>query len=351
MDRRAAFLLVLGLSGAIGADRLDKLFEAGSYARSSSVELSTGPSPAIQIDYLTIRGLAELPVLILEATETPYTARFFSKEDFSKVKAKYPLGRLPVLAVAGDGSDQSKLFISQSSSITRYLAERCNLYGMDTPTRRARVDFLYETVQELMKAVDPAALANKTATSRRLHYRETTNRAYYSAYEKASTALLTFEEILGASGGRFLLGDGLSYADLALYLQLNELSEADKFPKWHTVVGTPKLAAFVAAVEALAPIAAYLRSDRRMPRYEPRTVAFVTDYVYKADRFSSTDQRSKAASSLGQSTAAGPKGTGGKSAAGGKGAKGAATASWPLRSLVPILAAGVIVRACRQGRL
>jgi glutathione S-transferase len=283
------FAVLVLLSSGANADRIDALFEAGSYARSSTVEVSTGPSPAFHLDYLTLRGLAELPVLILEATNTPYNATYFSKEDFGKVKSSYPLGRLPVLSVlgdvqAGDVHADTKLFIAQSASIVRYLAERCQLFGMDTPIRRARVDFAYETVQELMKAVTPTSLGNKTESSRHLHYRDTTNRGHYSPYEKAAAALLTFEEMLGASGGNFLFGTMPSYADLALYLQLAELSANS--PNWHTVVGTPKLAAFVDAIEAIGNIAAYLNSDRRMPRIEQRTVDGASDYFYTPDRFS-----------------------------------------------------------------
>jgi glutathione S-transferase len=66
----------------------------------------------------------------------------------------------------------------------------------------------------------------------------------------------------------FLLGrTEPSYVDLALFVELLELSEDDHVPDFADVFHLPRLGALLETTRALPRIDAYLKSPRRMPRY------------------------------------------------------------------------------------
>ena len=62
--------------------------------------------------YLTLRGLAELPVLMMEFTGLSYHATYLGREQMKEMKSTFPLGRVPVLELDG-------AVIAQSASIVR----------------------------------------------------------------------------------------------------------------------------------------------------------------------------------------------------------------------------------------
>jgi len=95
------------------------------------------------------------------------------------------------------------------------------------------VDQAFETYVELFKgghrsfSINAEELKKGPAgpDDKPMHFRDMSNRGEYSAYQKAVTALVTFEEML--AGKSFLVGDSLTYVDLALWSSLFELEEED----------------------------------------------------------------------------------------------------------------------------
>lgn len=170
----------------------------------------------------------------------------------------------------------------------------------------------YETINELFKqhsrwgkAFDAKALkaaveASIDGTELRpgLTFRDTTNGGEYTAEAKSLMVLQTFESVLQNNGGTHLVARRLTYADLALWCELDKLDE--EWPLWSTLSGAswhpgfPSLATFKVghvppelltvqstfvltcwpdlqrAIEHDAGLAGYLLSDRRMPRVERR---------------------------------------------------------------------------------
>jgi len=237
-------------------------------------------TPLLHLKYLTLRGLADLPALILEAGGLPYRATYYGKEDFLKVKPSFEFGRVPVLEVEGHE-------MSQSASIVRFLAEKAGLAG-SSAAEKLRLDVLYETFKDLfvshgtwgaafdMKALSGGPLEKEPM----LHFRETSNRGTYTAFQKASTGLKTFEDLLASSSGPFLLGGNITYVDLALFQKLHELGQADNMGAgWADQLGLPKLGAFVNAVSSKPQVAAFIHSGRRMPRIKRAN----NDYVYTTE--------------------------------------------------------------------
>ena len=119
---------------------LDTLWSQGSYGKSSSVTVmkasSSGGSVVtgrpLELVYLTMRGLAEVPRLILEEAGLPYIGSYHGRESFKLLKPTLPLGRVPVLLDNGE-------VIAQSSSIVRFLARKTGLDGKGD-AERAHVD-------------------------------------------------------------------------------------------------------------------------------------------------------------------------------------------------------------------
>ena len=97
----------------------------------------------------------------------------------------------------------------------------------------------------------------------------------HSLEEKSLAALGCFEDLLARSGTGFLVGDSITYVDLALFNTLFELAEADCVPDFATRFKLPRLGAFLAAIESRPRIKAYLTSPRRMPRFTPPHYVFV----------------------------------------------------------------------------
>ena len=212
--RAAAALLLLAAShptpAASAEPTLADVWAAGSYQDfdgtlkvTSAGEVPPGyrpgrSQPPVQLVYLALRGLAELPRLMLEVSGTPYTGIYHGKSDLVAAKPDLPLGRVPVLLnFDGDGG-----VLAQSATIVRHLSTRTGLAGA-SPTQRSQVDMAYETVKELFSSSQFDIAAMKAGVEAgeklRLHYRETSNRGDHSAWEKGGAALLTVEEMLAAN--------------------------------------------------------------------------------------------------------------------------------------------------------
>ena len=84
---------------------------------------------------------------------------------------------------------------------------------------------------------------------------------------RSLAALRVFEERLEGSASGWLVGDELTYVDLALFEILLELAEPDNLPDFATAFGLPQLGAFLERVRCRPRLRDYLASPRRMPRY------------------------------------------------------------------------------------
>lgn len=294
---------ISSIAGFSDSPDITHLHEAGSYGRSQqSVKVEKMPSTFVvnrfgervpqfkpgeeakvmHLKYLTLRGLADLPALILEVGGIPYRATYYTKSEFNGVvKSKLEFGRLPVLEV-------ERQELAQSASIMRYLATKAGLTGA-SEMERARVDALFETHKDLFvshgvwgKSFDVEALKRgPTQGDSILHFRETSNRGEFTPFQKAAAALKTFEDVLAGSATGYLVGGNLSYVDLALWLQLHELGQEDKLgPGWADRLSFHQLGAFTTRLyENNLELVSFVNSGRRMPR-----VKFVDgDYVYQKE--------------------------------------------------------------------
>ena len=104
-----------------------------------------------------------------------------------------------------------------------------------------------------------------------------------SKAERSLVAPDFFKKTLADAGTGFLVADAPTVVDLGLFYILYELGEDDICPDWAEKFGLPRLRAFVDRVAARPPIAAFLASPARMPRYA-REPSGASLYTYVAGR-------------------------------------------------------------------
>ena len=185
-------------------------------------------SPSLTLEYFALRGLGELPRLILEATGTAYHCVFHYSSGGYKAYATF--GQLPVLR---DGD----LLLVESAAIARHLARRTCIDGT-TLEEKAKVDMYHELANDIKGKIqgvyggdDAKPLAN---------------------YLKAAEA---------ACDGEHFVGSSLTLADVAMFHMLHWLVEL----KPSALDEYRKLSSFVNRFKALPNISRYLDSPRRVP--------------------------------------------------------------------------------------
>ena len=249
-----------------------------------------GASAEYKLIYMTLRGLGDLPHLCAEFYGLKYSMLHVGAADMKALKPLLPFGRVPVLLAPGGNGKTFAL--AQSDAIVRHLYRKASsgvqastplLFSPMAEEHLAMADMWYEQVKESFgtgpwgKAFNISALREGTAADLEAaptHYRETRNGGTYTPFEASIVALRTFEEQIRAGGGT-LTGGAVSYADLALFLQLWELVEEDNFPAALSQLQLPHLRDFVAELAANKQVAGYL-AHRRMPRNAPWDGGYAT---------------------------------------------------------------------------
>lgn len=158
------------------------------------------------------------------------------------------------------------VLVGQTAAILHYLAPTLKLVGRSEPLRAW-------TQQIQLTIADAVAEAHDThhPVGVGLYYEdqkpEALRRARDFCTHRMPKFLNWFERILvsNPAGLRHLVGGKLSYADLSLFQLVEGLRHA--FPKAAEKVlsGTPQVVALHERVAALPRVAAYLRSERRIP--------------------------------------------------------------------------------------
>lgn len=205
-----------------------------------------------KLTYFDIRGLAEVPRLVLAAAGQAYTDDripfsrnadgSFERADWDERKKSAPYGQVPILEVEG-----SK--IAQSGSIVRFLSARLGLNGA-SDVEAALIDAGFEAVQDIRKnfftsKADAAKLAE-----------------FWSTGFGASVAQLA-KNVQGETF--FAKSNKLSYTDIAIYYLIWVLATENKEAVDAVVAANPKIAALYTGVEKNEKIAAYLAARKVTP--------------------------------------------------------------------------------------
>lgn len=218
----------------------------------------------------TIQGRGEFVRLALEAAGAPYVDVARGAEDAGQ--------GLPALLRCMEDRTQTQppfappflkdgqVLVGQTALILQYLAPTLKLVAR---SERARV----WTQQIQLTIADMVAEAHDThhPVGSSLYYEDQRPEALRRAREFCATRLPKylqwFEEILARNpaGPRHLVGGRLSYADLSLFQMIEGLRYAFPNAAQRALARTPAVVALHDRVAALPRVAAYLRSERRLP--------------------------------------------------------------------------------------
>jgi len=185
-----------------------------------------------KLTYFAGRGLAEIPRLLLAQAGVAYED--VRLEDISAIKASLPYGQVPLY-------EEDGLRLVQSNTISRYIARTHNLYGKDAK-EAAQIDLWIDGLNDLRSAVSAA----KTDEAKAALPKEVIPKWFKN-----------FEELAKShkGGQSWLVGDSISWADIALYNLLFNYAttypgSVDAFPTLQAVqkrvAAEPKIAAWVA---------------------------------------------------------------------------------------------------------
>jgi glutathione S-transferase len=230
------------------------------------------PDPIYELYYWpSIQGRGEFVRLVLEEAGVPYV-------DVARLPARQGGGAgaiVRILADEGGGMPPyappvlvaQHLRLAQTAAICRYVAEHHGLAPADEHERR-RADALMLTVMDLVLEAHDVHHPVGGALYYEEQQAEALRRAPLFTGERMPKYLGYFERVLATNArgeGRALLGDELTYPDLALFQVVAGLSYA--FPHAMTALAplVPAVMALHAAVAERPRIAAYLASPRRLP--------------------------------------------------------------------------------------
>lgn len=218
----------------------------------------------------TIQGRGEFVRLALEAAGAPYV-------DVARGAADAGGGEPALLRCMGDRQQTQPPFappflkdggmvVGQTALILQYLAPALKLVAR---SERARL----WTQQIQLTIADAVSEAHDThhPVSTGLYYEDQKPEALRRAREFCGTRmdkyLQWFETIVvrNPAGTRHLVGGKLSYADLSLFQLVEGLRYAFPMAAERALARTPAVVALRDRVAALPRVAAYLRSERRLP--------------------------------------------------------------------------------------
>jgi glutathione S-transferase len=218
----------------------------------------------------TIPGRGEFVRLALEAAGASYI-------DVARGPAAAGQGTPALLRTLKDRSVRQPPFappflkdgdfvVGQTAAILQYLAPTLKLVARSEQARTW-------TMQIQLTIADMVTEAHDThhPIASSLYYEDQKPEALRRAGDFCSARMLKylqwFERILAQNpaGDRFLVGNRLSYADLSLFQLIEGLRYAFPRASERTLSRTPLVVSLHARIAALPRVAAYLRSERRLP--------------------------------------------------------------------------------------
>ncbi|CAB61104.1 glutathione transferase [Caenorhabditis elegans] len=196
--------------------------------------------PSYKLTYFNVRGYGEPARILFHLADVPFEDFRMTIGDgtWENLKAKTPFGQAPVLSV--DGFE-----IPQSAAINRYLAKQFG-YAGKTPEEQAWTDAIVDQYKDFMvsiKEVGKASAAGKSA--------EEVGKIIQSDLVPARDAFFVIiNKILEKSKSGFLVGDGLTIADIVIVECITTLDKHQLF----TASEQPKLVALREKVYAIPAI-------------------------------------------------------------------------------------------------
>ncbi|XP_021962915.1 glutathione S-transferase [Folsomia candida] len=158
-----------------------------------------GETPKFKLTYFNFRWLAEPIRYILHYVEEDFEDHRIEMDDWEKVKAEYPYGKVPVL-------EWENKKLSQSFTIARFLAKQYKLTGADD-FESAKCDEYADVVKDILKEVETMWHEDE---AKKLKIKN-------NVLDKTLPALFTkVENDLKSKDGKHLVGSGFTWVDFVL---------------------------------------------------------------------------------------------------------------------------------------
>jgi glutathione S-transferase len=165
----------------------------------------------MKLYYFNLRGRAEFARLILAQAGADYEDKRVEREEWPTLKPTMPGGQMPVLEVDG-------IQLSQSITIARFLANKYKLAG-STPLEQAKADMVVDCGTDFFTALAKVMFEKDDAKKKELQ--EKMKNETVPAYLKHMT------EILTKNGGLYMVGKGLTWADIGVSMMIEIMSNED----------------------------------------------------------------------------------------------------------------------------
>jgi len=193
---------------------------------------------AYELIYFSGRGLAELTRLMFAETKTEYKdTRIDRDKDWPTLKPSTPFGQLPILKVGN-------VAISQSRAIARYVAAKHGLNGSNA-LEAAKIDAVGESTVDVRTEFGKANYATEGKEEKLKQFVDDFLPKYLNIWQDA----------IKANGGKYIVGDKISYADFSVF---NVVTELEMRVNDKVLEKYPVLTEYVKAIKARPAIAAYL---------------------------------------------------------------------------------------------
>ncbi|CAL2033621.1 hypothetical protein CAEBREN_14956 [Caenorhabditis brenneri] len=202
--------------------------------------------PLYKLTYFDARGYAEPARILFKLAGVPFEDKRITHEsgEWETLKDKTPFGKIPVLSV--DGFD-----IPQSVAITRYLANKFG-YAGKTPEEQAWADAIVDQWKDYMNTFSQLWIAQRAGKPAE----EIAKISSEVAMPARDAFFKIIDGLLEKSKSGFLIGDGLTFADLVI------VENAFTMEK-HNLLDTtahPKIAALREKVYAIPAIKEWVAS-------------------------------------------------------------------------------------------
>ncbi|CAI2330534.1 unnamed protein product [Caenorhabditis sp. 36 PRJEB53466] len=185
--------------------------------------------PSYKLTYFDVRAYAEPARQLFHLAGVPFEDVRLTHGDGSweKIKDSTPFGQIPVLTVDG-------FQIPQSAAIIRYLAKKFG-YAGKTPEEQAWADAIVDQFKDFITAFRQVIIATRTGKTPE----EIAKISEEVAIPARDTYFKILNGILEKSKSGWLVGDGLTFADLVVADNLTTLEKNGFFKPEEQ----PKLAA------------------------------------------------------------------------------------------------------------
>ncbi|GLD91570.1 hypothetical protein PINS_up000103 [Pythium insidiosum] len=165
----------------------------------ASARMST---PKLKLTYFPFPGRAEPIRLALHIAGMPFEDEHIGREELEKRRESLPFGQVPVLEVDGD-------LVAQSLPILRYVGTLTGLYPANDALAALRIDEIFSVIDEVY---------NKISPTYRIADREQQLAMRKALAEVAiPNAMKVVDQRIAEAGGKYVTGDKLSVADLAIH--------------------------------------------------------------------------------------------------------------------------------------